>query len=72
MALLVVLIIAFIIGIIGSIITYRYFENSGYDFKTSAVFSLLVFFLILYLILFPIYENDIQLWVANTFKSSAP
>jgi Ca2+/Na+ antiporter len=72
MPLLVVLIIALIIGIIGSIITYHYFENSGYDFKTSAVFSLLVFFLILYLVLFPIYENNIQLWVANVLKGAVP
>ena len=70
MPLLVMVLLAFVIAMVGAITTYFYLDREGLDDK-KVKFAIMVFFIILLVILIPIYGRAISIWVGNFVKPSA-
>ena len=70
MPLLVMVLLAFVIAMVGSIITYFYLDREGRDDK-KVKFAVMVFLIILFVILFVLYMGAVSVWVGKLLNSSA-
>ena len=70
MLLLFAVLLAFVVATIGAALTYFYLDSKGDDDK-KVKFAVMVFLIILFVILFVLYEGAVSVWVGKLLNSSA-